>query len=377
MFNKITFSQSDLDALIDKNSGDLCELGLLQATPSILSSGRMVYYTFIHLSIQEMLSVVYISRMSASMQISTFDSLFSDSRFGAVFQFYAAITKLRTSRSFLSKLPRRLRLVPAGVLDLVTKIIKKQRDIDSGRPKPLLVSLFHCFYEARDLSLCQLLVEQLGNELNLFSNLLTQVDSLAIGYFLCCVTTLISNNNQFTVNLSSCSLGDAGTKSLMRSICNSIDPHSTVNTYLKVNLSINEIREEGGPHIADVLNNLNIVSKLRLSRNPIGDKGLQNMFSAIKENKTLKELSIYHCDMTDAGVASLTEALHTNNTLERLDIDANEAITENGLTCLIKSLSKNSGLKELYIPKHLGVDELRKVINEERKRNGLPEIKVN
>ena len=88
--NKVTFSPSDLEAV--KDSAVLCEVGLLQATPSILSDSRTVYYNFIHLSTQEMLSAVYISRMPASKQISTFDSLFSDSRFSAVFQFYAAIS---------------------------------------------------------------------------------------------------------------------------------------------------------------------------------------------------------------------------------------------------------------------------------------------
>ena len=81
--NKITFSQSDLKVV--KDSAVVCEVGLLQATPSILSDGRTIYYNFLHLSVQEMLSAVYISRMPASEQISIFDSLFSDSRFSAVF----------------------------------------------------------------------------------------------------------------------------------------------------------------------------------------------------------------------------------------------------------------------------------------------------
>ena len=131
---------------------------LLQATPSILSDGRTVYYNFLHLSIQEMLSAVYISRMPASEQISTFDSLFSDSRFSAVFQFYAAITKLRTSRPFLSWLPSWL--IPSHVtvhmLDLIRKMVKRRDN------KSLLVSLLHCLYEAQDPSLCQFVTEQLG-----------------------------------------------------------------------------------------------------------------------------------------------------------------------------------------------------------------------
>ena len=230
----------------------VCEVGLLQATPSILSDGRTVYYNFLHLSIQEMLSAVYISRMPASEQISTFDSLFSDSRFSAVFQFYAAITKLRTSRPFLSKLPHWLCPVPAGVCDLVRKIIKKQKSVEpwSRQPKPLLVSLLHCLYEAQDSSLCQFVTEQLGNELNLKGTSITPVDSLAIGYFLSSVSVTTSNAKEFRVDFENCSLGDAGTKSLMQSICRSIDPHSTINIHLGLSMNLwrNETREEGASH---------------------------------------------------------------------------------------------------------------------------------
>ena len=366
--NKVIFSHSDLEAV--KDSAMVCEVGLLQATPSILSDGRTVYYNFIHLSIQEMLSAVYISRKPASKQISTFDSLFRDSRFSAVFQFYAAITKLRASRSFLSKLPYWLCPVPTGVLDLVRKIIKKQRS------RPLLVSLFHCLYEAQDPSLCQFVAEQLGSRLDLCSTSLTPVDSLAIGYFLSSVSLTTSNVKEFNVLLYNCSLGDAGTKSLMQSICRSIDPHSTVNTHLNMKLVSNNVHEEGASHIAEVLNSTSIVSTLLLCNNPIGDKGLQTIFDALKQNKTLKVLNVYNCDMTDTGVASLADALHTNNTLEGLYISGNDAITENGLTCLVEPLSRHSGMGTLSIPHHLGVDKVRKIINEARKRNRLPDIHV-
>ena len=62
--NKVTFSHSDLEAV--KKSTIICEMGLLQATPSIISDGKVVYYHFIHLSIQEYLSALYIARLPAS-----------------------------------------------------------------------------------------------------------------------------------------------------------------------------------------------------------------------------------------------------------------------------------------------------------------------
>jgi Ran GTPase-activating protein (RanGAP) involved in mRNA processing and transport len=258
------------------------------------------------------------------------------------------------------------------MLDLIGKIVNIRDN------KSLLVSLLHCLYEAQDSSLCQFVTEQLGNVLDFKSKSLTSVDSIAIGYFISSISVGTSSTKEFRVNLNNCSLGDAGTKSLMQSICSSIDPHSTVNTHLCMALERNGIHEEGASHIAELLNSTSVVNSLLLNRNPIGDKGLQAIFSALKQNKTLKKFRVTGCGMTDTGVASLADALHTNNTLETLFINGSGAITENGLTCLVEAVSRHSGLEELCtcIPKHLGVDKVRKTINEARKRNGLPDIYV-
>ena len=370
--NKVTFSESDLEAV--KHSAVIREVGLIQSTPSIISNGKVVYYNFAHLSVQEALTSVYISRLPASEQISTFDRLFGDSRFGPVLQYYAAITKLRTSRPWLSKLPSWLCPVPAGVLDLVRRIIKKEKKIEYGRPKPLLVSLLHCLYEAQDPSLCQFVAEQLRGSLDLYGTSLTPVDCLAIGYFLSSVTLTTSNNKVFEVYLGNCSLGDAGTKSLMSSISRHIDSHSTVNTHFEMTLEVNEIHAS---HIAEVLNNTSIVIGLLLGGNPIGDKGLQTIFNSLKQNNTLKDLYVSDCGMTDAGVPSLAEAMNINTTLERLYFRGDDATSDNGLTCLVEVLSRSSRLVELVIPGHLKVDEVRKTINEARERRGLEAIKVN
>ena len=221
------------------------------------------------------------------------------------------------------------------------------------------------------------MAEQLGKVLNLRDTSLTPVDSLAIGYFLSSVSLTTSNAKEFTVDLYYCSLGDAGTKSLMQTICRSTDPHSTVNTHLHMILWSNEIHEEGASHTAELLNSTSTVSKLFLGRNPIGDKGLQTIFDALKQNKTLKGLSVTDCGMTDTGVASLADALNTNNTLETLSIYGNRAITKNGLRCLVEALSRHSGLVELAIPDHLGVlHKVKTTINEARERNALPDIQV-
>ena len=53
-----------------------------------------------------------------------------------------------------------------------------------------------------------------------------------LGWFLSSVSVTTSSTKEFIVHLGNCSLRDAGTKSLMQSICSSIDPHRTVNTNL-------------------------------------------------------------------------------------------------------------------------------------------------
>ena len=367
--NKVTFSHSDLEAV--KESTIICEMGLLQATPSIISDGKIVYYHFIHLSIQEYLSALYMARLPASEQISTFNSLFGDYRFSTVFQFYSAITKLCTSRPLLSKLPQWLipQSVTVHMRDLIGRMIQQ-------RNKFLLVSLLHCLVEAEDPSLCQFVIELLKDNMDLRYTSLTPVDCLAIGYFISTVSLTTTKVKEFRVDLCSCSLGDAHIKSLMRSISRHTNPHSTVNTHIDMWLWNNDIHEEGASHVADMLNSTSIVSKLWLYGNTICDKGLQTIFNALKQNKTLKLLNIAYCGMTDTGIVSLADALKSNNTLERLYISGNNEITDEGLTYLIEVLSNHSALVELRIPTPWAVDEVRKTINEARQRSGLADIKV-
>ena len=324
--NKVTFSTSDVEVL--RAIKEISEFGLLQAVPSIVSHGRSVYYNFLHLSIQEMFAAVHISRMPASEQISTFDSMFNDSRFSAVLQFYAAITKLRTSRPFLSLLPRFLCPVPASIYDLVRKFIRKGS-------RALLVSLLNCLYEAQDTALCKYVGEQLramvgdsGIELNLSVVSLLPQDCLSIGYFLASIA--VSYKGEFKVFLTSCSLGDVGIKILIQSLYRSLDPHSEITGHLSVYLGSNEITEEGASYIAEVLGTTRALRKLSLLINPIGDKGLQYIAEALTNNTSLIELDLWNCSLriTEENGPTLTEILQRNKTLRKLDLSCNRAISD-------------------------------------------------
>ena len=327
--NKVTFTEEDLSTLSIPMV--ISDIGLLQTVPSIISNGHLVYYCFLHLSIQELLAAVHVSLMSPKQQISVFQDLFGNSRFSAVFQFYAGITKLRTSRPILSKLPRFLCPVPASVHDLVRKVGKSHQE-------SLLLSLLHCLYEAEDSSLCAFVGDLLNHWLYLSNITMNPIDCLSIDYF-------VSNtSNGFTLDLNNCSIGEYCCKFLTRGL--SKCPHSLY----KISLYDNDIHEDGIHHIAEVLKNTNLISKLDLSRNSIGNSGLSTLCEALSTNTSLKNLILYKCSLFLNDHGAIPGLLSTNTTLEHLNLSAN-VIGNAEFKNLCEALSINTSLKTLELRK--------------------------
>ena len=233
-------SLDDLPELINSPFKDLCELayngvvedkvtfdikfsssfdtlGLLQGVESFAGCGISHSYNFLHLSIQELLAAFHIAtRFKPSKQTSQFKKLLDQARFSAVFGFYAAKTKLQTP----------------GINDVVMKIVGKCTVEDPKlKDKVLLLSLLRCLFEAQDLSLCQLVVEQRVkhslsfknffqfvtgslpdhiSELDLSYTSLNPIDCLAVDYF------LTSIHSDLDVNLLYCGIGGEGCKALYR-----------------------------------------------------------------------------------------------------------------------------------------------------------------
>ncbi|XP_064391065.1 NACHT, LRR and PYD domains-containing protein 12-like [Halichondria panicea] len=412
--NKATFTDNDLAAL--RITKEISNVGLLQTVPSIISDGHLVYYCFLHLSIQELLAAIHISLMSPKQQISVFQKLFGNPRFSAVFQFYAGITKLRTNRPILSLLPRFLCPVPATVFDLVRKVVKNEKEKKYYEPKPLLLSLINCLYEAEDSRLCVFVADLLNHNLDLNYTTMNPIDCLSVGYF---ASVCSNSSNGFTLSLGSCSISDQGCKFLARGLSKCPSSNNDIPT--------------AGIHIAQIIENTSSISKLDLSNNALGNNGLSTLCEALSTNTSLKSLHLGNCSLTisDDNGAALYQLLDTNNSLEYLNLSFNtvtschhiaaalavnktlrtldlssceltdqsieeistglikkietlyiwdDSITEDGMKTLARHLPTHySELTQLYIPGHLGfcIKTVFRDTNKERKRNGLPEIDVN
>ena len=162
-------------------------LGLLHGVESFTRCGTSHTFNFLHLSVQEVLAARHIAtKLGESEQTEQFKRMFDNHRFTAVFQFYAAITKLQTQ----------------GINEVVVQVANSTN-------KAHLLSLLHCLYEAQDPSLCHLVAQQLDSVLDLEDMSLSPADCFSVGYFL----TFTEN---FKLYLRRCSIDDYRCKTLFR-----------------------------------------------------------------------------------------------------------------------------------------------------------------
>ena len=127
--NKAVFSETDLKVF--NLPTDLSStLSLVQVVDSFDVCRRSKSYNFFHLQIQELLAAYHISKLEEDEQVRIFKELFGQPRFAAVFQFYAAFTKLQAP----------------GIREVLVDMLKDRSHYST---------ILHCVYEAQDPSLCQ------------------------------------------------------------------------------------------------------------------------------------------------------------------------------------------------------------------------------
>ena len=316
---------------------DVNTLSLLQGVESFIGREKAVSHNFIHLSIQELLAAWYIAtQLPASQQVSKFNELFHTSRFSAIFQYYSAITKLKTP----------------GIKDVVINVVKTYGNRGGSSPKEdkvLVLSLLHCLYEAQDPSLCESVAQQLRHGLNLMNTTLTPSDCLCIGYFLAHVCKMAAG--EFKADLSGCSIGDQGCKYLVSGLHKCLDTHSAVTTLLNIGMRINDISHHGLHHLSTLLK-IGCIDYLDLSYNNLLSEqdtihaAIDTFTEQLKYNTTLKTLWLQGCGLTALSAESLAEALTTNKHLEVLSISDN-ALCDDGIQHLAHALAVNQGLKTL------------------------------
>ena len=330
MKNKVTFSEDDLKSF--NLPPDISTLSLIQVVVSFMPY-RSRSYNFLHLSVQELLTSYHISKLPSEEQVKIFNELFGQSRFAAVFQYYAAFTKLQT----------------AGIQDITVSIIKRKNTF-------LLLTLLHCLYEAQDSSLCQFVASELKGELDLSDNSLSPVDCVAVGYFLHQRATICP----MTAKLLKCSLDPYKLELLWKELKRSIQAvgFERPNFELRINLSSNYFdgnltRLIAAELIASAIEDVSstAISMLDLSDNPIqdGEDGLSYLCQALTTNTSLVELKLSKCKrimITEENGQALSHMLKINKTLNMFTLSHN-SINGRSVHYLSEGISSSSAISKL------------------------------
>ena len=359
MQNKVVFYFKDLQE--SHLPSKLPSLGLLQAVEGLTLYSKSLSYNFLHLSVQELLAAYNISQMDPIKQVEVFKELFASSRFQAVLHYYCGFTKLANP-------------------EVQTFMSSFQSETMSFKD---LLPLLHCFFEAQQPSLCQLVDSRLIHVPNekqiLNSRDLTPVDFLVVGYF---ITSLLSTStaNTPTIHLVVDGIDDHRLKMLLNDLSKySIGGIPTSAGTLSLKLKLNEHPVGRIPTSAGAALSLKLelcLTSLKFSRKFVsaitkmlqvkklfthidlsynrafGDSEAHWIFEGLQNNTTLINLNLSHTGIanTDLGTArSLTKMLQVNKSLTHLDLSNNITFSDPGARWIFEGLQNNTTLVNLNL----------------------------
>ena len=317
MQNKVVFYSKDLRA--SHLPSTLPSLGLLQAVEGLTLYSKSLSYNFLHLSVQELLAANHISHMVPSEQVKVFQEFFKSSRFQAVLQYYCGFTKLDNPEihAFISSF---------------------QTGIASFKD---LLPLLHCFFEAQQPSLCQLVDPRfIPNEQEILNSRdLTPVDFLVVGYF---ITSLLSTSTANNIHLTVNRIDDHCLKMLLSELSKSDGADLSLGLYSP------SITEQGVSHIASHLKKSSAVKELLLSNgNMDSGTGFLMIAEVLLTNSSLTSLSLpcMGLHLTKEYCSVLTKLLQTNQSLRYLDLSSNSILDSS----FFEGLQRNTNLVKLNL----------------------------
>ena len=330
MQDRIVFYSKDLQESHLPTDHDLSSLGLLKAVEGLTQFSKSLSYNFLHLSVQELLAAYRISQIDPSEQVKVFKKLFGSSRFQAVLHYYCGFTKLDNPeiQEYISHHHRKSSL-------------------------NMIIPLLHCFFEAQQPSLCQLVDPKITINRLYLSSISNPSDYVAIGYF---ITSLLSTStaDMPPVQLSiQCEYTDDHCLKLLLSELSKypVEKQPTacakfrklvfvlesVSNYDDEATDKRSITGEGAKLIATHLKISPAISELVLCHGAIqrDEDGLFHIAEALQTNTSLTKLSLIKVHLkhsTEKCGSALVKMFQVNNSLEYLDLSKSKNSISNSFS---------------------------------------------
>ena len=218
-----------------------------------------------------------------------------------------------------------------------------------------LLPLLHCFFEAQQPSLCQLVDSRfIPNEhQTLNSRDLTPVDFLVVGYF---ITSLLSTStaNTPTIHLVVDSIDNHCLKMLLNELSKyPVGGIPTSAGALSLELHSPLLTKQGVSHIASHLcRKYSFIIELQISNGTFHAQDvLLPIAEAMQTNRFLTNLSLPNMSLhyTEQNGSALMNVLQINNSLTHLDLSNNSAISDSGARCIFEGFQYNTTVVNLNL----------------------------
>ena len=384
--NKLVFTFDEIKQKcpsINETVGAINGFGLLQAVKhySFKGVGTTTSFNFLHYTMQEYLAALHVSNLPSEQQSSLMKKTFWDGHYNFMWMMFVGIvgiksdifvnfvsnrrgytrkSGIRMAESILSNKRKRLHVFQcymeaksnAEAPDVISDMFKNGSVIiDKEKLLPHHISSLMTFmsnssmqWKTLELKHCKItdvgmnVLEQFILEKVSTLECIDLSDNESSPWGLYCAYIRHCSCNSLTLG------GDHGVKEYVNEITESLQNNTKLQS-----LRLKNITKEGLKPIFEV----KALQKLDLSNNNLCDDGAVTISDGLKYNNTLLELNISQNNITNEGTKNLTKAIQVNTTLRKLDI-SNNILSDDGATAIGNCLKCNSCLLELYIS-HIGI----------------------
>jgi len=179
----------------------------------------------------------------------------------------------------------------------------------------------------------------------------TKLQSLSLGYNLISslgATTLVEGMmNISKLDLRGNSIGNDGVISIADSLL-----LSSSSTLQHLIIRDNNITSLGAIKLSQVLETNDVLQSLDMGSNRIGERGNHDgataIYNLLRRNTSIQFLSLWSNAISEEGIRLLAKSISVNTTLKHLNLGGN-TIGTNGATAIAKAVRSNTKLQSLYL----------------------------